>query len=301
VQITFLGTAGSYPTRERNPSAIALDMEKDVLLLDCGEGTQRQFYQSPVSFMRVRRIFITHFHGDHYLGLPGLVQTMGLNQRTEPLDIYGPKETTRFVEAILNSGYSYTHFPIVTHEIAPGERVAFDAYSVTAAEARHSVPALAYRIDEKERRGRFKADEARALGVHGSDFALLEEGKPVTTRTGKLVLPEQVLGPPRPGRSVVYSGDTRPAPEIIRLAEEADVLIHEATFLEELKSLADAWGHSTALGAATVAQKAGVRALYLTHFSARYPELTGSEAEAHQAYPSAIAAHDLLELQVHQR
>ena len=301
MQLTFLGTAGSWPTRDRSASAIALDLEKEVVLLDCGEGTQRQFFQSPVSFMRVRRVLITHFHGDHVLGLPGLIQTMGLNQRTEPLDIYGPRDTRRFVEMMTHLGYSEPHFPVLAHELEGGESLDLGPYTIACAPAAHTIPSLAFRVQEKEKRGRFDGDRARALGVRGLEFRALEEGRTVTTRTGETVRPESVMGPPRPGRSVVYTGDTRPAPSIVRLARGADVLIHEATFADELKAMAEEWGHSTAAEAAAVAQEAGVGELFLTHFSSRYPESASLEEEARKVSPATRAAEDFLTHLLRQR
>ncbi len=294
MRLTFLGTSGSWPTKERSASAIALDTERELILLDCGEGTQRQFFHSSQSFMRVRRVFLTHFHGDHFLGLPGLIQSMGLNQRTEPLDVYGPPETPEMVERVLHFGHFTQRFPVHPHPLRPGEAVELDGYAVRAAEADHPVPALAYRVEEGPKRGRFDGDRARALGVRGPDFARLEAGEPVTTPLGR-VHPDDVLGPPRPGRSVVYSGDTAPNEPIRRLAAGATLLIHEATAAAELEREANQWGHSSARQAAEVARDAGVTALFLTHFSSRYKELEGLEAEARALFADARAARDLLD------
>ena len=300
VQITFLGTAGSWPTKERSASAIALDMEKEVILLDCGEGTQRQLFRSPVSFMRVRRVLITHFHGDHFLGLPGLIQSMGLNNRTEPLDVYGPRGAREFVEMILRLGYFTQKFPVAVHEMAPGDVLDLGSYAVRAAAARHPVPALAYRVEEKEKRGRFDAEKARSLGMRGADFARVEAGETLTIG-GRVIPPDLVLGPPRPGRSVTYSGDSSPAPEVVQLARGSDVLIHEATTAEDLEGEANQWGHSSAHQAAEIAREAGVGLLFLTHFSSRYPEAEPLEAEARRTFPESHAAQDLREHLLRQR
>jgi ribonuclease Z len=294
MRLTFLGTAGSWPTKERSASAIALDLEKELVLLDCGEGTQRQFFQSSASFMRVRRVFLTHFHGDHFLGLPGLIQSMSLNRREEPLDIYGPPDAEEMVGRALRMGYFTLRFPIQVHALAPGSTVELDGYTVRTAAAEHPVPALAYRVEEATKRGRFDGPRARALGIHGPDFATLEAGEPV--RVGdRIVRPEEVMGPPRPGRSVVYSGDTAPAPAVCRLAEHATVLIHEATAAQEIEREANEWGHSSARQAAECARTADVGALFLTHFSARYKELEPLEAEARIVFPGSRAARDLLD------
>jgi ribonuclease Z len=294
MRLTFLGTAGSWPTKERSASAIALDMEKELVLLDCGEGTQRQFFQSSASFMRVRRVFLTHFHGDHFLGLPGLIQSMCLNHRTEPLDIYGPPDAEEMVGRALKMGYFTLRFPVTVHPLSPGASVELDGYTVRSAAAVHPVPSLAYRVEEGPKRGRFDGEKARSLGIHGRDFAKLEEGEAV--RVGSTVIhPEDVMGPARPGRSVVYSGDTAPSDDVRRLAHRATVLIHEATVGTELEAEANEWGHSSSRQAAELASSAEAATLFLTHFSARYKELTDLESEARILFPGSLAARDLLD------
>jgi len=299
MRLTFLGTAGSWPTKDRSASAIALDTEKELLLLDCGEGTQRQFFQSTASFMRVRRVFLTHFHGDHFLGLPGLIQSMCLNHRTEPLDVYGPPDAEEMVGRALGMGYFTLRFPITVHPLSPGATVEFDGYRVSAAAAIHPVPSLAYRVEEGPKRGRFDGEKARSLGIHGRDFATLEAGDAV--RVGSTVVhPDDVMGPPRPGRSVVYSGDSAPSEDIRRLAYRATVLIHEATVAQDLEGEANKWGHSSARQAAELANAAEVATLFLTHFSARYKELEPLESEARILFPGSLVARDLLDHLIYQ-
>jgi len=299
MQVTFLGTAGSWPTKDRSASAIALDLEKELVLLDCGEGTQRQFFQSSASFMRVRRIFLTHFHGDHFLGLPGLIQSMSLNHRSEPLDIYGPPDAEEMVGRALRMGYFTLRFPVAVHPLSPGAEVELEGYSVRTAAADHPVPALAYRVEEGPKRGRFDGALARSLGIHGRDFARLESGEPVRV-DDRVVHPSDVMGPPRPGRSVVYSGDTAPTDEVRKLAYRATLLIHESTTGLELETEANEWGHSSARQAADLARAAEVSALFLTHFSARYKDLEPLEEEARLVFPGSRAAHDLLDHLIHQ-
>jgi ribonuclease Z len=294
MRVTFLGTAGSWPTKDRSASAIALDLERELLLLDCGEGTQRQLFQSSASFMRVRRIFLTHFHGDHFLGLPGLIQSMCLNHRTEPLDIYGPPDAKEMVGRALGMGYFTLRFPIEIHALAPGESVELDDYTVRTAHAEHPVPSLAYRIDEAPKRGRFDAVRARELGIRGPDFRRLEAGDSVRVGDG-LVHPSDVMGGPRPGRSLVYSGDTGPSEEVRRLAYRSTVLIHEATVARDIETEANSWGHSSARQAAELARSAEAGALFLTHFSARYKEIEPLENEARVVFPGSRAARDLLD------
>jgi ribonuclease Z len=299
MRVTFLGTAGSWPTKDRSASAIALDLEKELILLDCGEGTQRQFFQSSASFMRVRRIFLTHFHGDHFLGLPGLIQSMSLNHRSEPLDIYGPPDAEEMVGRALRMGYFTLRFPVAVHALAPGASVELDGYSVRTAAADHPVPALAYRVEEGPKRGRFDGALARSLGIHGRDFARLEAGDDVRV-DDRVVHPSDVMGPPRPGRSVVYSGDTAPTDEVRKLAHRATLLIHESTTGQELEEEANEWGHSSARQAADLARTAEVAALYLTHFSARYKELEPLAEEARLVFPGSQVARDLLDYLIHQ-
>ncbi|HEV8049619.1 MAG TPA: ribonuclease Z [Thermoplasmata archaeon] len=299
MQLTFLGTAGSWPTKERSASAIALDTDRELVLFDCGEGTQRQFFQSSASFMRVRRIFITHFHGDHFLGLPGLIQSMCLNHRTEPLDLYGPPDAKEIFDQVLKLGYFTLRFPVETHALSPGESVELDGYTVRSALADHPVPTLAYRLEEGPKRGRFDGALARSLGIRGSDFARLEAGESVRVDE-RLVRPEDVMGPPRPGRAIVYSGDTAPTHEIEKLAHRATLLIHEATVSAELEEEANQWGHSSARQAAELAKAAEVQELFLTHFSSRYKEVEALEAEANLSFTGARAAKDLLNHTIHQ-
>jgi ribonuclease Z len=299
MRLTFLGTAGSWPTKERSASAIAVDLERELILLDCGEGTQRQFFQSSASFMRVRRVFLTHFHGDHFLGLPGLIQSMNLNHRTEPLDIYGPPDAKEIVARALSLGYFTQRFPVEVHALQPGESVTLDGYTVRTSRAEHPVPSVAYRIEEGPKRGRFDGALARSLGIEGPDFRRLEAGESV--RVGERVVhPSDVMGEPRAGRSIVYSGDTAPSDDVRRLADRATVLIHEATAAQEIEEEANQWGHSSARQAAEAANAARVGALFLTHFSSRYKELAPLEDEARVVFPGSQAARDLLDHLVHQ-
>jgi ribonuclease Z len=294
MRITFLGTAGSWPTKERSASAIALDTERELLLFDCGEGAQRQFFQSSVSFMRVKRVFISHFHGDHFLGLPGLIQSMGLNNRTEPLEIYGPADSKEMVDRVLSLGYFTLRFPLSVHPLNPGQSIPLNGYTIRTALADHPVPALAYRLDEGPKRGRFNPVRAKELGIQGADFGRLESGESVRVN-GQLIHPEDVMGPPREGRSFVYSGDSAPSEEIRKLAAKATVLIHEATTGADLEAEANRWGHSSAQQAAELAREAEVTTLLLTHFSSRYKETAPLEAEAQRRFPRAQAARDLMD------
>ncbi len=299
MRLTFLGTAGSWPTKERSASALALDTDRELLLFDCGEGTQRQFFQSSASFMRVRRVFVTHFHGDHFLGLPGLIQSMSLNHRTEPLDIYGPPDAKQMIDRVLQLGYFTLRFPVEVHPLNPGETVECAGYTIKTTAAEHPVPSLAFRWEEGPKRGRFDGELARKLGIRGADFAQLERGE--TVRVGdRTIRPEEVMGPTRPGRSIVYSGDSAPSDAIRKLSSRATLLIHEATTASDLEREANEWGHSSARQAATLAREAEVQRLFLTHFSSRYKDLVPLEVEARTIFPEAYAAKDLLDYLIRQ-
>ncbi|KAA0005678.1 MAG: MBL fold metallo-hydrolase, partial [Thermoplasmata archaeon] len=200
--IHFLGTGGSWPTVQRNVSAVAIKRGGEVILFDCGEGTQRQFQRSKLSYMQISKIFITHFHGDHFLGLPGFIQTLQLNDRQQPLHIYGPRGMKSIVEIVTRLGYFKPSYPIYAHELKPGDEIKFDGYKIKVAEACHNVPALAYALEEDERPGRFNKQKALELGIpEGPLFRKLQNGFAVEIN-GKVITPDMVLGEPRPGRKI---------------------------------------------------------------------------------------------------
>ena len=298
MQILFLGTSGSWPTPKRNVSAVAVKRGPEVLLFDCGEGTQRQFMLSPMSFMQVRRIFVTHFHGDHFLGIPGLVQSMTMGDRKDALEMYGPRGMKELVHQLLTLGYFKPGFEVPVRELSGGDEVDFGEYVVRALEAQHTVPALSYALEEKERPGRFDLEKARGLGVpQGPLYRRLQEGKPVTVG-GKTVTPDLVLGPPRRGRKIVYTGDTMPSSALVEFARGADVLIHDATAETSLEEKANRYGHSTGRQAALVAKDAGVGLLVLTHVSPRYEDTAPILADATTVFPNAAMAQDFSQFDV---
>ena len=292
--MVFLGTSGSMPTPERGSSAVALVRGHEVILLDCGEGTQRQMVAAHIGFSRPTRILVSHLHGDHVLGIPGLLQSMTLQRREAPLEVYGPVGTAAFIQAF-TSTLGGPGFPVTIYEIRkPG--VIYDSvvYSMEVAEADHDVEAWSYALVEYPRPGRFHPDRARGLGVpEGVLWKRLQGGEDVEL-SGGVVRSSEVVDPPRPGRKVVYSGDTRPTEGLVRLAEGADILIHEATFGEELAERAEEDGHSTARQAAEDALKAGVRRLIITHISSRYQDVAQLESEARVVFPDTVAARDLM-------
>ena len=299
IRITFLGTSASRPTVGRNVSALALQREGEVFLLDCGEGTQRQMMRFGTGFS-VEHIFISHLHADHFLGVIGLVRTMALQGRTEPLILYAPPGSRDTLgEAVKLGGGKRTYFPIEIREMEPGDRLTGVGYDVEALVVRHGTPALGFALREHPRPGRFDVEKARALGVpEGPLFGKLHGGEAIEVN-GRRIEPAQVVGPPRAGRLVVYSGDTSPAPEVVEAAAGADMLIHDATFSEEEVERARETFHSTARGAAEVARDAGVHRLYLTHLSARYSAKPQPlEREAREVFPVTEVAYDGLAVEI---
>lgn len=297
--VTFLGTGAAIPSLDRNVASLALAREGETLLFDCGEGTQRQMMRYGVSFA-VRDIFFTHFHADHLLGLTGLARTFGLQDRTDPLRLYGPRGAKRVLEHALAVGIERNKFPVQIEELTPGDRLSRGEYDLLAVEADHRAPSLGYAIVEHTRLGRFQRERVRELGVpEGPLWGKLHRGETVELPDGRRVGPTDLVGPPRPGRKVVISGDTRPCAAIAEAARGADLLVHEATFSAEEGDKAEQTGHCTAAAAATLARDAGVRRLVLTHISARYsreaPELA---AEAQAIFPESTVARDGLVVDV---
>ncbi len=273
LSIIFLGTSGSWPTVKRNVTSIAVKRGSEVILFDCGEGTQRQFQKSKLSYMQISKIFITHFHGDHFLGLPGLIQTMQLNARDIPLHIYGPAGISHLMLQLLSLGYFSAKYEIITHEVSDGDTLTFDEYTIHAKRTDHGIPSLAYCIE-------------------GPLFSKLQQGHTIALKDGTKINPDRVLGPPRPGRKIVYSGDTRPCEPLIDFAQNADVLIHEATFDSEQKDIAGDYGHSTTLEAADIARKANVDRLFLVHVSPRYLDAKPLQDEAQNIFTNTIIPRD---------
>ncbi len=268
------------------------------MLFDCGEGTQRQMMKFGTGF-GVSRIFFTHLHADHFLGVTGLLRTMGLQGRTDPMSLFGPTGSSPTLRQAVRLGADRLPFPVTIHELEVGERVALDGYRIEAIGVDHGVSALGYALIEDDRLGRFDAARAQELGVpYGPALGQLHRGEAVEVG-GRRVRPEEVVGPPRPGRKVVFSGDTRPCAELIQGAEGADLLVHEATFSSDEEDRALQTRHSTAAEAAQVARMAGVRRLFLTHVSARYAEMPRVlEAEARRIFGESRVAYDGLGFEV---
>ena len=284
IRIVFLGTSAGMPSRERNVASVAVILDGTVLLFDCGEGTQHQLLRAPVRSGAIEAIFLTHLHGDHVYGLPGLLATMSMNGRSRPLDLIGPAGTRDYLESVLRTTQ---HNPIFEIRISePPYRG--DGFEVVAANLEHTLPCFGYCVVEDDKPGVFDPEKARALGIPpGPRWRELQQAKD-----------PRVTGQTRRGRRIVYCTDTRVTPAAVELARDADVLIHEATYDASMSVEADERFHSTAKGAAGVAAAAKVNKLIITHFSTRYRDVEPLVEEARSVFPNSEAAHDFAEHEV---
>lgn len=300
IQVMFLGTAASVPTSARSLPAVLIQRGNEQLMFDCGEGVQRQMIKAKAGFHKKLKVFISHMHGDHVLGLPGLLQTMALMDRKRTVEIYGPEGIKRFLEGTREVLQFALTFPVEIHEIhAAGTVCKEEEYVVEAAWANHVIPALAYAFAEKPRVGKFYPDKARALGVpEGELWSKLQHGKQVKLAKGKIVKPEEVLGRLRRGRKIVYSGDTKPFEGFARFAAGADLMIHEATLDDALAEKAMEDGHSTPSQAAKMAAKAKAEKLVLTHISARYADACVLWEQAQKIFKDTVVAEDFMRLEL---
>jgi ribonuclease Z len=291
LDVVFLGTSGSMPTAKRALPATLVRRGGDRLLFDCGEGTQRQLLRSDVGLIELEEVFLTHFHADHYLGLPGMLKTFALRGREIPLTVYGPRGL-RALFGTLERVFGRLTYEVTTMELESGEVLGRDGYRIETFDVDHGVSAVGYALVEEVRPGRFDVDVATSLGVpDGRERGVLQRGESVTLADGRVVAPSEVLGEPRAGRRVVIAGDTAPAASVVDAATGADLLVHEATFLADELERARETKHSTAGGAALVAQEAGVKLLALTHVSTRYFGHQVVE-EASQLFPATVVPRD---------
>jgi ribonuclease Z len=296
---TFLGTGAATPTVDRNVAGLAVQREGETILFDCGEGNQRQMMRYGVGFS-FTEIFFTHYHADHILGVTGLLRTMGLQDRTAPVTLYGPRGAQRILGAAIALGIERNKFPVEIIEMKPGDRLRREQYDIVVFETEHRPDTIGFALAEHTRLGRFNPERARELGIpEGPLWGRLHKGEKIVLEDGRSVAPADLVGAPRRGRTLVYSGDTRPSLAVVEAARGADLLIHEATFGSDELERAKETGHSTAAEAARVAVEAGVRRLVLTHISPRYtrdaPELL---AEARAIFPETVVARDGLTVDV---
>jgi ribonuclease Z len=298
MRLTFLGTAAARPTVGRNVSSLLVQREGDVLMFDCGEGTQRQMMRYGTGFS-FSDVFFTHLHADHFLGVIGLLRTLGLQAREEPMDLWAPAGTEQILSQAVGLGVERVPFEVRIHGVEPGEKVPRQGYDVVPFKVQHGGRAYGWAVVEHERLGRFDAAKARELGVpEGPLWGRLHHGQAVEV-DGRTVSPAEVVGAPRPGRKLVLSGDTRPCQATREIAADADLLVHEATFADDEAERAAHTGHSTAREAAEVAAAAGVLRLVLTHFSPRYADdPRWLEKEARAVFPETVAAHDGLVIEI---
>jgi len=298
-QVTVLGSGASLPTLQRQTTAVAVQREGDLYLLDCGEGTQLQWRRAGLRFSKLRAICISHLHGDHVNGLVGLLQTLSLTGREERLEVIGPAGIAGLVDAARTHVGLRLAYPLEVRESSGGELIAADGYSLRCAPLDHGPPTLGFALAESARPGRFDVQEAERLGVpEGPLFGRLQRGETVVLPDGSEVQPREVLGEPRPGSSVAYCVDTRPCDGALGLARAADLFICDATFSEEMTLEARRRGHSTAREAAEMAMRAQARRLLLIHVSARYHDARPLLEEAAQVFSRVEVAYDLMEMQV---
>lgn len=311
MQVTFLGTSSGVPTRARNVSAVALRLPQraEMWLFDCGEGTQHQFLRSDLRLSQLRRVFVTHMHGDHVFGLPGLLASLGLAGNSSGVDLYGPDPLEAYLQGVLSNSSTRIGYPLKVHrvrEAAEQQMVLWEDNDlvVRCTPLKHRVPSYAYRVDQKPRPGRFKLEHAKAMGIPpGPVYAALQRGEQVSLDDGRIVDGREFCGPPRPGVSVVYCTDTVFSETAVALAKGADLLIHEATFAHREADMAYQRQHSTSTMAAQTAAEAGVGQLVLTHLSPRYAPgnpVTQDDLlkEAQAIFPNTRLAKDFLSFEV---
>lgn len=307
VKLVFLGTGSGKPLPGRGVSCVALFRDGEMFLFDCGEGTQVQLARSSMRPGTLEAILLTHFHGDHVNGLPGLLGTLTLNQREGGLPLVAPRGLRQWFKALRSTGILNPGFPLDFQEVSgPGKILEGDGWHIEAQRLKHRVPCWGYAFVEVARPGRFDLERARELGVPpGPLYGKLQRGESVTFETPDAethtVRPEQVLGPARPGLRIAYCCDTVPCDGALALARDADVLIHESTYLAGDEKMAHQRGHSTAADAARCAKEAGVHTLILTHFSQKHPRNEPFLDDARKIFPNTFAAQDLFEFEVKRR
>jgi len=293
ISVTFLGTGGSVPNKFRNLPSVLVRRGPELLLFDCGEGTQKQFLQARAGMNRKMRIFISHMHGDHVFGLPGMLHSLSFMGRTEKLEIIGPKGIVPFVRSVNRVVKLYSRFPIIVREVSAGRVVNELEYVVHAAWATHGIPCLAYSFQEKPRSGKFNPAKARKLGIPEGPLWKKLQNSPAISFGGKRISSRLVVGAPRRGVKLTYAIDTRPSEAIAKLAKGSDLLIHDSCFDESAAAKAKEYGHSTASEAARLAKQSKVRKLALFHISAMYDDPKPLLRQARRIFQQTIAPRDM--------
>ncbi len=298
LEIIFLGTGGSLPTKKRNLPSVVVKRGAEIIMFDCGEGTQKQLINAKIRINKKMKILITHMHGDHVLGLPGLFQSMSLLGRDKKIELYGPKGIIDFIESIERTVKYGRTFELKIFEVDEGEVIDDREYKIISANTDHGILCLAYSIEEKDKPGRFNPKKARELDIpKGPLWKKLQLGNNIKVK-GNVIRSSEVLGPKRPGSKIVYATDTKPCESVTSLAKNADVLIHDSTFDEDRKEKADEYGHSTSSQAASVAKKSNSNKLILIHISAMYEDAENLLKQALKIHKKTLLAHDLMRIKV---
>jgi len=298
MQVTFLGTSGGAPTSLRGLSSVTVERGPEIIMFDCGEGTQRQMAKAGLNLNKIEKILISHVHGDHILGIPGILQTLSLLNREKELFIYGADGIIEFIKVVRKTIWFNPTFPIFVNQVKEGLVCKEKDYSIYATRNDHVLPGFGYALIEQERPGKFYPERARVLGVpEGPLWSKLQRGEDVKLN-GKIIKSNEIVGCPRPGRKIVYTGDTRPSKAIVELAKNADLLIHDSNYDEDYVEMAREKGHSTASQAAKIAVEANVNKLILTHFSPRYESLDLMLLRAKNIFQNTIIAEDLMSIKV---
>src|ERR1051325_7507553 len=293
MKVIPLGTSSGKPTLRRNVSATAIVRDGEWLLFDCGEGTETQISRAKLNPSKLTAIFITHLHGDHFNGLSGLLSTMGLDRRVRALTLVGPPGIREYLETLARLKILYVNYPLDVREFAALKAVTTvyetDDYFVAARPLDHRIFTLGYRLEERDRPGRFDLERARALGIpEGPLYRKLQLGEDVRLSDGRVIQSREVVGPPRPGKAIAYCTDTRPFAGTVELARGVDLIVHEATYTDDMAYEARDYGHSTASQAAQIARDAEARRLLITHFSTRYANVTPLYEEARNVFPETL-------------
>lgn len=302
MKVIPLGTSSGTPTKDRNVSALAMVLNGHWLLFDCGEGTQYRLLRASVRLGQLDAIFVTHLHGDHLFGLPGLLATLSMQHRDEPLTLYGPRGIKDFINGAIRNSYTRLSYELRVQDVEAGPVRSSEGFTIMALPLNHQAPDFGYVVIEDDRPGRFNIERARALGIPpGPLYKRLQSGEDIELSDGRVIKSAEIVDKPRRGRRVAYCTDTRPCANSVELARGASLLIHEATYTNDLVDEAQARGHSTAAQAASIAAQAGAERLLITHFSPRYTDIGELLAEARAVFPATEAARDLLEVEIPRR